>query len=303
MTSFGHRVFSSFLVIVWLSAMAIVVFQGGEYYSTPLQERPFSEFHDLYKPSGNVGHGLGVVGSTLIVLGVGAYSLRKRVNFLTNAGRLRTWLMVHIFLCTLGPAFVLFHTSFKFGGIVSIAFWSMTVVALSGIFGRYLYGRVPKTIQGRFRSVESVRKQAAEVIETVSEEFGLSSEQTKALLPRSQRVRARGFLHALVLALRYDFSRRFLKKRVRKLLAQTLAGSGTTRGNMQALDIPSDRRDEMVQLLQSRLLLEQQIVLLEPFQRLFGYWHILHLPLAAVMFVIMIVHIAISVMFGYTWVL
>lgn len=47
------------------------------------------------------------------------------------------------------PILVLFHTTFKFGGIVSIAFWSMVIVVLSGVVGRFLYIRLPRDWQGR----------------------------------------------------------------------------------------------------------------------------------------------------------
>ena len=298
----GQRTLLAVLFLLWLGTAGVVLFGGLDYYLTPLQDRPFSDLYELYKPSGDIGHGLGIVGSAFLVLGVFSYSSRKRIGWLANAGKLSTWLTIHIFLCTLGPVLVLFHTTFKFGGIVSIAFWSMTVVALSGIFGRYLYGRVPKTIQGQFRSLESVRQQAADLITSVSEDFGLSSEQTNALLPRSERQKARGFAHALVLAIRYDFSRRSLKRRVKKHLSKALASSNGKHGSTQTQDIPRHKRDAIVQLLQSRLLLEQQIVLMEPFQRLFAYWHLLHLPLAGVMLVIMVLHIAVSILFGYTWV-
>lgn len=290
------------LFLLWLGTAGVVLFGGLDYYLTPLQDRPFSDLYELHKPSGDIGHGLGIVGSAFLVFGVFSYSSRKRFGWLANAGKLSTWLTIHIFLCTLGPVLVLFHTTFKFGGIVSIAFWSMTVVALSGIFGRYLYGRVPKTIHGQFRSLDSVRQQAADLIKSVSEDFGLSSEQTSAILPRSERQRARGFAHAMILAVRYDFSRRSLKRRVKKHLSKALAGSNGKQGSTQTQDVPRHKQDAIVQLLQSRLLLEQQIVLMEPFQRLFAYWHLLHLPLAGVMLVIMVLHIAVSILFGYTWV-
>jgi uncharacterized membrane protein len=66
--------------------------------------------------------------------------------------------------------------------------------------------------------------------------------------------------------------------------------------------MPLYLRDSVVGLVQSQLQLEQQIVLLKPFQRLFRYWHLLHLPLAGVMVLILMVHVAVAVLFGYTWV-
>ena len=55
-------------------------------------------------------------------------------------------------------------------------------------------------------------------------------------------------------------------------------------------------------LLRSRLALEQQRRLLLPFQRLFSYWHILHLPLAIVLLIVMIAHVTVAFLFGYVWI-
>ena len=67
---------------------------------------------------------------------------------LRDAGRMKTWLEVHVFCGIVGPVLVTFHTSFKFNGIVSVAYWSMVAVVLSGFVGRYLYVRIPRSIRG-----------------------------------------------------------------------------------------------------------------------------------------------------------
>ena len=61
---------------------------------------------------------------------------------------MRTWLEVHVFCGVIGPVFITFHTSFKFGGIVSVAYWSMIAVVSSGFMGRYLYNHIPHTLRG-----------------------------------------------------------------------------------------------------------------------------------------------------------
>jgi hypothetical protein len=48
--------------------------------------------------------------------------------------------------------------------------------------------------------------------------------------------------------------------------------------------------------------LRVQALLLQPFQRLFRYWHAVHLPLALVMLVIVTLHVGVSILFGYTWI-
>ena len=82
---------------------------------------------------------------------------RKRYRILSRIGLLKHWLEFHIFLCTLGPILVLFHTAFKFGGLVAISFWSMVAVFLSGIIGRFIYLQIPRTIEGRELSLNEVR--------------------------------------------------------------------------------------------------------------------------------------------------
>lgn len=74
--------------------------------------------------------GLGILGTFMILFGVSIYIARKRYNFLAKYIRLKYLLEFHIFLCTFGPILVVFHTTFKFNGIVSIAFWSMVAVVL-----------------------------------------------------------------------------------------------------------------------------------------------------------------------------
>jgi hypothetical protein len=299
--SVGQRVFSAVLLFIWLGVAGGALVWGFQYYATPLQERPFSDLHEQFKPSGLIGQGMGIIGTAMMLIGVGMYSLRKRVRWLARAGKLSTWLQIHIFLCTLGPVLVLYHTSFKFGGIISIAFWSMCIVVASGVFGRYLYGHIPKTIHGQFRSLESLQEQQAELVASISSDFGVAPSAVEKLFPRVERRRSAGFLRALALAVWYDFSRRTQRRRIEKVL-----GDGARRSNRHggrgSDAVPLYVRESVVGVVQSQLQLRQQIVLLEPFQRLFRYWHLLHLPLAGVMLLILVVHVAVAVMFGYTWI-
>jgi hypothetical protein len=53
---------------------------------------------------------------------------------------------------------ILFHTSFKFGGIVSVGFWSMAIVWASGVIGRFFYLQIPRTIEGRELSLLEVQE-------------------------------------------------------------------------------------------------------------------------------------------------
>ena len=41
---------------------------------------------------------------------------------------------------------------------------------------------------------------------------------------------------------------------------------------------------------------------LQTMQKLFKYWHVAHLPFALIMLVIMVIHVAITLAFGYRWI-
>ena len=77
------------------------------------------------------------------------YSVRKRLRPLRRLGRAaRAGSTSTSCWGSSGPLFVVLHSSFKVGGLVAISFWSMVAVALSGVFGRYLYLKIPRTRAG-----------------------------------------------------------------------------------------------------------------------------------------------------------
>jgi len=114
------------MVLIVVIVTAYLTFKGYNYYRTPVVERFYNSQNNLLKPSGVFGQGLGVIGTLMTLFGVSIYIARKRYNFMAKYLRLKYLLEFHIFLCVLGPILILFHTTFKFGGIVSVAFWSMT---------------------------------------------------------------------------------------------------------------------------------------------------------------------------------
>jgi hypothetical protein len=273
------------LAVAWIATAGTLLYAGRDYYLLPLPERAYAPGHRLFAPTGVVGWTLGVSGTLFMLVGVSAYATRKRWSRLHGLGRLRSWLRFHIFLCTLGPFFILLHSSFKVGGVVSIAFWSMVLVVASGVFGRYVYARIPKTIHGQFRSLQSLRERHAELVERLRE-AGVTLPETLSVVEGDVRA-ARGLLASLFLAVRYDLQRRSQRKRIRRHL------------EMQGVE--PGLREALTRLADEQLQLEQQIVLLSPFQRLFRYWHTFHVPLATLMLLIALVHVAVAILFGYVW--
>lgn len=136
------KIAHTFIVTTYLSiilfSIIILIYYGQNYYSVSVSERPFHAQYELLKPSGYLGHGYGIFGTLLIVFGMLIYIVRKRWKKFAELGRLKYWLEFHIFLCTIGTVLVVFHTTFKFGGIISVGFWVLILVWISGVVGRFL---------------------------------------------------------------------------------------------------------------------------------------------------------------------
>lgn len=282
----SQRIYQIGLAATWLVVAGVFLFWGLDYYLLPLAERPYADGHDLFKPTGLVGNRLAIAGTLMLTFGVASYSTRKRWGRLQTFGKLRHWLSFHIFLCTLGPFLITLHTSFKVGGLVSIAFWSMVLVVASGLVGRYVYVRIPKTLNGRFRSMQEIEARQNELLAELSETGALAAEDL-AEIGSPHVPRPRGLLHALALAVRFDWESRRETRRLDHLLRE--------RG------VEAETRHRLVDEAREHRKLAQQRVLLQPFGRLFRYWHTFHLPLAIVMFLILALHIGVAIAFGYAW--
>jgi hypothetical protein len=93
------------------------------------------------------GHSLGIIGFVLMIMTEVLYSLRKRSR---NArwGKMSDWLQFHIFTGLVGPYMVLLHTSWKFNGLAGATTLFTIVIVASGFIGRYIYTRIPRTLDG-----------------------------------------------------------------------------------------------------------------------------------------------------------
>ncbi len=284
----GHKVYV--IVLMSLAALLTIVLglYGADYYATPLSDRPFHPQYDELKPSGIISHGYGVVGSLMIITGVTMYSSRKRLRVLSGIGKLPTFLEFHIFLCLTGPLLVLYHTTFKFGGLVAVSFWSMTAIVLSGIIGRYLYVQIPRGIQGHELTVADLDKELGRMSARLMFDFALSAETIERIDSLSDaRTGAREM--GLVKILWF-------------LVVDDMFRSRAISSSVRALGLRRDAEHRLASAFHARHVLHRRILLLEQVRRFFHYWHVIHVPFSIIMFVILFVHIGVGIAFGYLWV-
>jgi hypothetical protein len=285
-----HRLYVGSFFTIGIIVLILLAINGYDYYKTPVEERFFQPQHSSLKPSGGLGHGFGILGTFMMIAGVLVYMIRKRARSLFNLGYLKHWLELHIFLCSVGPLLVLYHTSFKFGGIVAISFWSMVAVVLSGVIGRFIYVQIPRTIQGNELDIRQLNEISSDISARLRREISGGEKLVAEIenitdLNRYKKVTlANSFLYILWDSLRIKTTVYRIKKEMHKIY------------------VPSMKTKEILRLTRQKLILSRRIALLRISQRLFKYWHIVHLPFAITMFVIMFIHVAVTIIFGYKWI-
>ncbi len=278
-------------VLVWCAVTAVAVLawvlwplDGWGYYTTPLGVRGYHHAHPYLKPSGHVAHVMGASGVAMILMPV-AYSVRKKWARLSRFGSMRAWLEAHVFCGIVGPVLVTVHTAMRFGGIVSVAYWSMVLVVLSGFVGRYFYVRIPKTIRGVELGYDEILERATDLKMRLLE-TGLPAPLLRALdaferavTPDTASLSTRGYL----------FGQLALRRALRRL-----------RRDLVVAGADEDLATRVVGIESEREMLLGRLAYLEQTKRMFGAWHVFHQPLVYVMFAIVAVHIAVALYLGYT---
>ncbi len=283
-----HRVYVGILVLIVILTASYLAFQGYDYYKLSVENRFFHPEHQLLKPSGLLGHGFGIIGSLMMLIGVASYMLRKRVNKFARLGILKYWLEFHIFLCTLGPILVLYHTAFKFGGLVAISFWSMVAVVASGVIGRYIYLQIPRTIEGREMNLNEINQIRDELNRRLVDVYKMEPAILEQILNAVKKRPDRSGKSMLKRSIqKYLFERKTLKE-VRSILSSNLVKGKSFR--------------EVIGLIKEEIKLNRKIDRLISMQNLFKYWHVAHLPFALLMLIIMLIHVAVTVTFGAHWI-
>jgi hypothetical protein len=283
-----HKVFIGSMAFVIVLILVYIIYIGLSYYLTDLSERFYHPDYTSLKPSGAIGHGLGIVGTLAMVIGVSSYIMRKRMKILSKLGLLKHWLEFHIFLCTLGPILVLFHTSFKFGGVVAVSFWSMVAVFLSGVIGRYIYIQIPRSIEGRELTLQEVQSSKKDLTSILLKNYDLSEEVSSSILEAVENSETKD-----------------KKSLFSRIVGKVRMNAGSLRMIRQiARENNLDKKEykEIVRLVKNEMTLNYRIERLQRMQKIFKYWHVAHLPFALVMLIIVVIHVIVTLTFGYKWI-
>lgn len=231
-------------------------------------------------PGRTLSYTLGWLGFCIMAL-TNLYVLRKRMLKLQKVGNLQVWLDWHIFCGMLGPTFILFHSDFKVGGLVSISFWSMVVSFLSGIIGRYFYMQL---LQGKIQL-----KKTIESYEGVFDRYVKSSGRR---ITEQHMLAAKAHAFAMAGGVQGD---QLKQMGVLSFLYHSLVGE--LRMSVALPPVPWRESRQFRKQLANWAVMRRRLVSLHYYHLLFGYWRAFHTPFAIWMYVVAVIHIVSSLIF------
>ncbi len=242
-------------------------------------------------PEHGIGYWIGIVGASMMALLL-LYPLRKRLKSMRMLGRIAGWFRLHMFLGVSGPVLIMFHANFKLGSLNSaMALISMLLVAFSGLVGRYFYAKIHMGLYGKKAELQTLLDDAHELKILFGAELSFAPAVHEVMQKFEQQVLVRraGLLSSIFASMslrrqswRY---RRQLISQAKQIIDKTGAERGLSwrqrRSQLRAAQYHIDLYFKAVRKA-ARLAL---------FERLFGLWHVLHLPFFIVLVIAAIVHI------------
>lgn len=264
--------------------LAGVTWLGWDYYRLPVAARAGQPLDDVLAPGAGGGLLLGVWG-TLLMVAMLSYTVRKRFAHVTWLGPVPLWLRFHVICGVTGPLFILLHTGVRFApvGIIAVGFWCMVLVALSGVFGRYVYSFLPRLANGRAmawsEAMTALADLRADLVSRTLDARGSAVGDAVALV-RDMDTEAR----SLVDLVRLDRDVRLRRQRIGHLLTE--AG------------LAEDARRQAFHAIDAQLSLKRSLEASRVAHRMFRYWHLFHRPLASAMYTIVALHVATALIVG-----
>jgi hypothetical protein len=245
----------------------------------------------LLTPETGLGYWLGIIGGCLMLLLL-FYPVRKRVRFMRSWGSVRSWFQLHMVLGVIGPVLVMFHSNFALGSTNStLALGAMLAVAFSGLIGRYLYSRIHHGLYGRRAELAELDFDSAAAREPLIYLFDRVPELRQRLeqLGRAPASGTDGLRASLRKAFAVELDSRRAYGDCIPLLARALRVEAQRR--RWTRKVTRDAYRAACRDLLHYLDTVRRVAQYECFARLFGLWHVLHLPLFILLIVTALVHV------------
>ena len=238
-----------------------------------------------------LGYLLGIVGS-LLMLVLMLYPLRKKARFMRNWGPIPHWFRFHMIAGIIGPVLVLFHANFELGSLNSrVVLGSTLLVAGSGIFGRYLYTKIHYGLYGKRISLEQLHDAISNNRDNLGAVFVYAPKIRERLLGFDAAVLepSTGVFQSIARVLIIDLRRRWTSLRIALVLRRAL--------KVAARRNHWSRREMSRQFRAANLLVDRHLTAVLKvaefnfYERFFGLWHLLHMPLFLLLVIALVMHV------------
>ena len=279
-------------LVLGLITPIVVTAWGASYYFAPITERVRHPMHALLKASGTVGQAFGVLGLCLFLF-MWLYPIRKWLGAIRGLGSVAIWMRIHTVVGLSLPLLVAVHAGWRFRGLIGLGYLAMLIVVASGIVGRYLYGRIPRSRAGLELSRDEITAQRRALITEIAAMLRLDPREVEAALaspaPAGPVAGIVGTFRRLVSD---DWTRwkavSDLRKRWRSFAA---------RGE----DVDVHAVERALRLARDEIRFAQQLRALEATQRVFRFWHVAHRPVSITALLAVLIHVGVAIAMGQTW--
>lgn len=246
---------------------------------------------NLINPEHGIGYWLGITGGSLM-LSLLLYPLRKKVRFLHRLGSTRRWFRMHMILGLVGPLLVLYHCNFQLGSFNSrVALYCMLLVAVSGIVGRHFYAAIHRGLYGRKLTLGELQKDLANSAEKSHGLATLMPKLVARLDGLCEELQGNKVTNSLGIgrSLRWLFTYRFVRLSLLWTARRELR-LAAVRFEVVARDRKRLKRTTS-RFVRDYTNLMTRVARFTVYERLFGVWHVLHLPIFFVMVLSALVHV------------
>lgn len=248
----------------------------------------------LIEPGEGIGYYFGYTGGVMMLLML-LYPVRKHIGWARNWGPLRYWFMLHMVFGIAGPTLVLFHSTFHAKSLnASVALYSMLLVALSGIVGRFIYKRIHQGLYGRKSTLEDLQK-SVDLSQRKTDRVSALALAATGVDQKLRAFRDVAFELDLSLATRFwrfitfDWRRYRLTRRSNRQLKEAIHHLGLSQGWKKQEEKQHVQDAQMY--VKRYLATVQRAAQFSAYERLFRLWHILHTPFVWLLGISGIVHV------------
>jgi len=245
----------------------------------------------LYTTKSDLAYWMGVAGGVGMLLLL-TYPLRKHLRFMARLGAAKGWFVAHMLLGVGGPLLILLHSNFEIGSLnAGVAFFSMVIVALSGVVGRFLFLRVHRNLNGeklalgQLRAQLDVDNQAANRLRFAPRAVERCRAFEKLALERRIVTGGEVIRAMCVLPWHRWLAQRACHAELRRRLLVVAHTEGWTRRKLNG------RLRMASQLVDDYLIGAQRVALFAAWSRVFSWWHIAHVPFVYLLVISAIVHV------------